>query len=135
MQPRKPAGPQSSPRPQSPRPNHGQTKKKYHHGYRHYPYYHPYHYDWRDYDWYDYDWRDYDWYDYDWRDRDWNYLSSEERMSMPTPSSNVENYTDYQRGFKDGWKAAMEYMMYEYQQECEPIIVPSPPIPPEEPME
>ena len=112
MNPRKPTGPQQGPRPQGP-----QGRKPQHW----YPYHYcpPYYYDWYDYD-YDYDWSDYDY--------DWNYLApnkaKEDRSkAMPTPNQPTTVWTDYQQGFKDGWKAAMDYMGYT----IEPIPVPGPP--------
>lgn len=101
MQPRKPTKGQRPPQgPQGKKPQHW------------YPYHYcpPYYYDWYDYD-YDYD---YDWYDYD-----WNYLAPNKARNPGSPKP-TDAWSDYQQGFKDGWKAAMDYMMYGVVEPVEP---------------
>lgn len=89
-------------------------------------YYPHYYYDCYDYDWYDYDY-DYDWYDYDydWYDHDYGPRRSHQSKKSKGPRAipvkqSAGNYQDscqevYQQGFKDGWAAAMDYMMYGYE--------------------
>lgn len=121
MTPKRPTG--------GPRPQQG---KKSQYWYRH-PYYcPPYYHDWYDYD-YDYDWYD---YDYDWYDYEYLAPSNKPKRPMPPrgPARNAE-YSDespsYQQGFKDGWKAAMDYMMYGMEP-VEPTPPPAPmPMPPQ----
>jgi hypothetical protein len=87
---------------------------------------------------YDYDWYDHDWYDYDWYDYDDNYLYAPPKKSnAPSRADYWTEDTDpiqeaYRRGFKDGWAAAMESMLYS----PEPIAADNdmPPPPPQPPM-
>lgn len=80
-------------------------------------------------DWYDYN-HDYE-YDYDW---DWDYTYDDylDSRRMKAPSSRAwseesDAQMAYQQGFKDGWKAAFEYMTYT---ECDVIPEPEPMSPP-----
>ena len=121
MNPRKPTK-----GPQGPRPAQGRHPQHYWHHYRPWPH-HYYWYDY-DYDWYDYD---YDWYDYLYDD----YTQQRpKKPAGPAPTAvndfNSDEYASYyQQGFKDGWKAAMDYVMYGEGQEPMPAP-PMPPMPP-----
>lgn len=131
MNQRKPNGPRAQQRPQQ-GPQQGPQSKKaqswwYHHRY------HPYYdwYDWYDYDYYDYD---YDWYDYDY---DYTYDSPPNRPKRPQPprgpvktADYSEDSAAYQQGFKDGWKAAMDYCYGYSMGPVEPMPTPPMPTPP-----
>lgn len=108
-------------RPQPPGPKPQPTKDSH--------YWHRYHY----WPYWDYDWYDYDWYDYD--DYDWEYAPHRKSKAQRS----ADNWTDqidpaqqaYQQGFKDGWKAAMDYLMYGEEMVVEPMPpAPTPPNPP-----
>lgn len=81
------------------------------------------HYDWCD-DWYD------DWYDYDYHEWDHDYLSGPKLKNGPMRNTNMvsgtEDWAAYGQGFKDGWIAAMDYMMYG-KEIVEPAPQPTPP--------
>lgn len=111
--------------------------KHYWHYRRCYPW-HNWDYDWYDYD-YDYDWDDdyyYDDYDY----TDWDFYSAPRRPRAPRPVRNWNEdstVTDpvaaaYQQGFKDGWAAAMDYVMYG-EKPVSPTPTPEPTPPNQEP--
>lgn len=119
----------NGPRPQaSPGPMTPQKKAQYWWHRRHYPFYD---YDWSYHDWYDYD------YDYDWYDYDDHYYTPAVKAKRPPPKGpiNTTEYSDdslaYQQGFKDGWTAAMEHMMYgmEPPAPMPPAPMPVPPMP------
>ena len=117
MHPRKPTKPQ--------RPQQGNRPQHWRH------YCPPYYYDW--YEWDDY----YNYYDYyDW---DEEYVSANKSKPSgpirPGPvktAESIDTWTAYQQGFKDGWMAAMDYVMYGVVQAEDPTPppMPTPPMPP-----
>lgn len=116
------------PQPRMPRVSKGAARYPRYHWPRHRRHW-PYCPDWYDRD-YEYDY-DYD-YDYDWHDYPYdNYIDARRSKSSQVSKAwgeESEAYMAYQQGFKDGWMAAMEYVMYS---ECvtppEPAPEPTPP--------